>query len=222
MGKRFTATEKWRDPWFRRLSVPAKLLWIYILDECDAAGVWKVDVELAGLLIGYTYPMDTVLDTFKDRIHIIDDGNKWFVSKFIEFQYGSLSKKSPPHLHVISLLTRHGINSKPYLKGIHTLKEEEEEKDKEKEEEKVKTPESFLKSHPEFAMLTASKHFSAVTAEQYSGVLQSHPRVPEKKAVSKAIAEAKIKGEALHAPAGFLRSIFNTMEQNGIKKKNFA
>jgi len=58
VSKRFTDSEKWRDPWFRRLPTEYKLLWLYLLDECDVSGVWKVDLELATMIIGYTYPLD--------------------------------------------------------------------------------------------------------------------------------------------------------------------
>jgi len=37
--KRFTETTKWDDPWFRKLSPTAKLLWGYITDKCNAVGL---------------------------------------------------------------------------------------------------------------------------------------------------------------------------------------
>jgi len=55
--KRFTETEKWRDPWFRKLSAGAKLAFLYIIDNCDNAGVWTADKELADFSIGMEIPL---------------------------------------------------------------------------------------------------------------------------------------------------------------------
>jgi hypothetical protein len=52
MAKRFTDSEKWNRPWFRKLPTKYKLLWLYILDHCDMSGVWYVDFELASMMIG--------------------------------------------------------------------------------------------------------------------------------------------------------------------------
>lgn len=37
MANRFTVTEKWQDPWFRRLGVNEKLLFMYFCDTCEIA-----------------------------------------------------------------------------------------------------------------------------------------------------------------------------------------
>jgi len=47
MPKRFTITEKWDNPDFRRLSPDAKLLFLYICDRCDMAGFWEIDIDHA-------------------------------------------------------------------------------------------------------------------------------------------------------------------------------
>jgi len=52
MAKRLTANDKWEDNWFRKLSLKSKLFWLFILDRCDVAGIWKKDYELAGFCIG--------------------------------------------------------------------------------------------------------------------------------------------------------------------------
>jgi len=48
MGKRFTETKKWEDPWFQDLDPTMKCVWGYILDHCDNAGVWVVNTKLMG------------------------------------------------------------------------------------------------------------------------------------------------------------------------------
>jgi hypothetical protein len=48
MAKRFTDSEKWKKPFIKKLPMQYKLLWFYLLDDCNHAGVWQVDLEIAG------------------------------------------------------------------------------------------------------------------------------------------------------------------------------
>lgn len=130
--KRFTETNKWEDPWFRKLKPEMKLLWSWLLDSCDNAGVIDADIELASFQIGYSYPMDT-LSEFAHRVVKLPCG-KFFIPKFIEFQYGNLSRECKAHNPIFISLEKHGL--KGYPKGIHTLQEKEKETDKETETEK--------------------------------------------------------------------------------------
>lgn len=130
--KRFTESEKWRDPWFRKLPPGAKLAFWYITENCDNAGVWGADRELADFQIGMPIQWEKVLQAFGDRV-IVLPGGEWLMTKFVEFQFGKLSRDCKPHLQVIRLIEKHR-QSKGYPKGINTL--EEKEKDKDKEEEK--------------------------------------------------------------------------------------
>ncbi len=120
--KRFTATEKWEDQWFRRLPLEMKALWSWLLDKCDNAGVIDPDLELASFQIGYQYPTDT-LSVFGDRV-IKLSGGKHFIPKFIEFQYGKLSEDCKAHNPVFASLEKHGIErvsigyEYPLRKGI--------------------------------------------------------------------------------------------------------
>ena len=51
MAKRFTDTEKWKDPWFCALTEKEKLFWVYIVDNCDHAGIWRVNWPLVQFYI---------------------------------------------------------------------------------------------------------------------------------------------------------------------------
>lgn len=130
--KRFTETNKWEDPWFRKLKPEMKLLWAWLLDSCDNAGVIDADIELASFQIGYAYPMDT-LSEFGHRV-IELPCKKFFIPKFIEFQYGNLSRDCKAHNPIFISLEKHGL--KGYPKGMDTLQEKEKEKDTETETEK--------------------------------------------------------------------------------------
>ena len=106
--KRFTETLKWDDPWFRKLPPQQKLLWGWLLDRCDHAGVIEPDLDLAGFQIGYEYPMDS-LSVFGDRVVKLS-GEKFFIPKFIEFQYGNLSEDCRAHGPVFASLRKHGLH----------------------------------------------------------------------------------------------------------------
>lgn len=141
--KRFVATETWADEWYQDLPLVYKCLYKYLCDNCDNAGVWKLNKRLAEFQIGEKIDWDRVPELFGGRLYVISDG-KWWLTKFIPFQYGELKETCKPHKKVIELLKSHEI-LEIYLrvcKGsqypIGTVQEKEEEKDKEEEEEKEK------------------------------------------------------------------------------------
>lgn len=138
--KRFTETEKWRDPWFRKLSAGAKLAFLYIIDNCDNAGVWTADKELADFSIGMEIPWMKVLEAFGERVSVLPSGD-WLIVRFVEFQFGKLSKDCKPHLQVIRLIEKHRA-SKGYPKGFGTLEDKEEDKEKDKKGDARGKPES--------------------------------------------------------------------------------
>jgi hypothetical protein len=109
MTLRFTDTDKWRDPWFRKLPPWGKLLWQFLCDNCDAAGVWQADKEMADMFLGQAIPWDEVPQRFHGRIRELPN-DRWLVTKFVIFQ-------QPKGLHprdnygkaVLRLLYKHGL-----------------------------------------------------------------------------------------------------------------
>lgn len=139
--KRFTDTAKWEDKWFRKLPLPMKAFWIFLCDRCDLCGVWKVDLELAEFIIGAKLPLEEIKAHFGDRIQDLP-GDRWFISKFIEFQYGDLSPDCRPHQAVIKGLNAYSIG---YAKGILTLPDRVKDKDKDQDKEKDQDQEGGCK-----------------------------------------------------------------------------
>ena len=135
MAKRMTDADKWKKRFVRELSPEHKLLWFYILDDCNHAGIWEVDLEVASIRIGETLqhdiPAEDMLSqSFLDKIVIFDNGDKWFIPEFIDFQYGELNPNSNVHKSVIALLQKYNLEG--YLKGSQTLPDRVQDKDKAK------------------------------------------------------------------------------------------
>lgn len=109
MAKRFTATEKWDDSWFSGLEPKHKLLWIFLLDKCDHAGVIDFNLRMANFCTGFDNTMDEVIKVLKDKIFVLDSG-KWFIRKFIDYQYkGKLKPGVIAQKSVLDILDREHI-----------------------------------------------------------------------------------------------------------------
>lgn len=146
MAKRFTATEKWADRWFRRLPPEQKLGWLYLVDVCDLAGVVELDPELAEFQIGAEVNWQALIDDSGGRIRLLNSGKLW-VTKFVGFQCRQVTEesKSAPIRAVVAALKSHGLWEE-FFKGVETLPEESskgcqtlKDKDKEKDKDKKKT-----------------------------------------------------------------------------------
>jgi len=128
MAKRFTATEKWIDPWFTGLAPIDKLFWIFLLDNCDHAGIWQVNWPLVQFHI-----KDYVFNeqVFNGRIKQLNP-EKWFIPKFIVFQYGELNPENRAHLSVICILKKEGA-----YKGLITTFQGRKDMVKDMDKDKV-------------------------------------------------------------------------------------
>jgi len=136
MAKRFTDTNKYKDPFIRGLQGAYKLLWDYLQHDCDHAGIWHVDFEVAQIYIGKDMPVNeqealNIFNQGENRIFALEGGSKWFVKPFVEFQYGVLNRGNRVHDSVILSLERSGAN-KALIRGLQGDKDIDIDKDKEK------------------------------------------------------------------------------------------
>jgi len=163
MAKRFTDTEKWKKPFIRGLHGAYKLLWLYICDDCDHAGIWQVDIEVAQIRIGEKIDSKEAVKSFDEKIIIFDKGNKWFIPSFLEFQYPSgLNPDNRAHNSVIILLEKYNLrisNNKPLISpsegSMDMDKDMDMDMDKVKGEKKVKFKENILLTQKEHLQLVA-------------------------------------------------------------------
>ena len=135
MAKRFTDTDKWKKPFIRGLEAPYKLLWLYILDDCDHAGIWIVDLEIASIRCGHTFNEKDVLKIFNGQVDVVREGELWFIRDFIDFQYGTLNPENRAHKSVLDRLKKYKI--KPLISPLQGAKDKDKDTDidKEKREE---------------------------------------------------------------------------------------
>lgn len=108
MAKRFTDSRKFHKPWYRKMPPAMKCFWEFMLSECDLAGVWSPDFELASFLIGDTIEADTARESMGQQVEILACG-KWWIVDYCRFQYGRLSEDCKPHRPVIAALRAHGL-----------------------------------------------------------------------------------------------------------------
>jgi hypothetical protein len=144
MAKRFTDTNKYKKPFIRSLQAPYKLLWDYLYHDCDHAGIWIVDFDIAQIYIGLDAQvnrLDSLLffNSEETRIVEFDNGKKWFIPSFIDFQYGELNESNRAHNSVISILKKHnliGKDNKPLISPLQGAKVKDKDKDMVKDKDK--------------------------------------------------------------------------------------
>lgn len=142
MAKRFIDTDLFRKPFMRGLEAPYKALWIYLLCECDHAGIWVVELDVAQIRMGMKLDPAKAIEKMQGAVIEIEGGGKWYLPDFISFQYGTLNPENRVHASVLERLKASGIDpenkplTSPSQGAKDKVKEKEKEQDKEKEKEK--------------------------------------------------------------------------------------
>lgn len=108
MPRRFTITEKWTaDKWFKGLSAPAKLLFIYLYENCDCAGIWEIDLE--DVAQRFNLNIEIIEQAFKEvgRCYVTD-GEFIMLVNFLYHQRNlPLNPGNNAHRGIIERLGRH-------------------------------------------------------------------------------------------------------------------
>ena len=169
MSKRFTDSEKFSDIWYRKLPILQKVMYEYLIAECNHAGILeKFDIELMSFKIGADVQKSD-FDVLGDRVQFLSD-SVIYLTKFCKFQYGILNPQNKVHNSVIKELNKWGLQAltiplNSTLQGtkdkdkdkdkdnIHTLIENKEEKEKEKEKEERK-PDPYTEIKPQLQKIT--------------------------------------------------------------------
>ena len=120
--KRLTEAMKWEDNWFSLLTPTNKLVWLYLVDRCDKAGVWEPNFRLADFHIGQKVNWDEARQSLDKTVRVLKNG-KWWLPGFIAFQYGNLHVEQPAgvQIGVIKQLKAHGLEAE-YLALVEQAK----------------------------------------------------------------------------------------------------
>lgn len=106
MSKRFSETDKWKDEWFSQLKPIEKLIYLFILDNCDNAGFFSLNQRINSFLLGITESEYLGAINGLNRVLIKSkDNNKYWVKKFLFHQKNlPLNHENNSHKQIISLI----------------------------------------------------------------------------------------------------------------------
>ncbi len=147
MAKRFVETDLWKKKWYRTMPPRMKLFYFYLLTNCDHAGMYDVDLELAEFQIGMEVKQKDIDEHLKDHIEVVKE-DKWLIKKFVDFQYGVLNPNVKAHASVIKILTKYNCLervSNTYPSVQDKDKDKDIDKDKVKDKEKNNMDTAILK-----------------------------------------------------------------------------
>jgi len=131
MAKRLTDTEKWNDDWYLSLSNDYRIIWQWLLDNCNHAGICKKNIRLINFMCNTNISEEDLMEAMEGRVLLIK--NNWFIPKFLAFQYTSLDSNRPVIISVIKELEKNnliGIIKESFGNDFVIIKEKRKDKDK--------------------------------------------------------------------------------------------
>lgn len=142
MAKRFTETDIWKKQrWFKKLPPDYKLVWAYIKDECDHAGIWKIECvdliddlgitdnfDLQDFILRCNTEYDKINGNAKrrERVRVVNEELLW-ITGFVQFQYENKEHVVPINSNPVKSALRRlnglGIYAEALSKGYIRLQE---------------------------------------------------------------------------------------------------
>lgn len=236
MAKRFVDTDIWKDPWFQELAPINKCLWKYLCDNCDNAGVWKINKSLAQFQIGGKIDWISIPKIFGSRLYAINQ-EKWLLVQFIDFQYGTLSESCNPHKKVFELLEKHDLryplgtlpktSQVPYQDRVQE-EEEEEEEDKEEDKEEEKEEEKTWRNTFDVYLVLVNQAYEKIVYDQelISQQEELNPNVDVRLSLKKAVvnfwgkeAGWKHKKKSKTKDIDMVQTLINAISLNKVQKQ---
>jgi len=234
MAKRLTDTEKWRDEWFGSLNNDYRIVWLYLVDSCTHAGVWKKDFRGLNFNCNTNFTEAEILEVFGSRL--VDRGNFFFIPKFVKFQYSQgLGSNKPVIVSVVKELKNNNlyeIIKKQFGNDYLIIKDKSKDKvkDKSKDESKrIEKPKPIVSEKSKITDLLPAGWDVTEFQELWDGYCQN--RIKSKKPLSELAAKINAKELIKYFPvwsdardrmekvvkSGWLAFVFD--DDKGIQKK---
>ena len=125
--KIFTDSKKWDDRWFRNLAPDRKLIYLYICDLSDHAGVWEFDGDMLRLHLGVKYPDDEIINKINDLCEKVSElpNKRFWITNYIHFQNPKgISRKFKHCVPIYRSLEKHGIDPERFQQSALDLETE--------------------------------------------------------------------------------------------------
>lgn len=105
MAIRFTDTDKWTDSWFSSLSAKGKLMFMFLCENCNIAGIIEVNKHMWSMFTSLSVTdVDKALIEIKKCYVLSIDGECLFIRNFLKHQKNypiNISNKA--HVKILSL-----------------------------------------------------------------------------------------------------------------------
>ena len=103
----------WQDPKFTQLTPEEKLMYKYIWESSDIAGVHQVHLAIMSACIGFVMSDEMIKSPIvKVEDYVMLEGDRIWITSFIRYQQAETKKsltKSPPHKCAVRHLVKAGI-----------------------------------------------------------------------------------------------------------------
>jgi len=111
MALRFTNSDKWNDEWFCNLSKDEKLLFIFITDNCNAAGFIEVNKRIWSAYTGLSIDeLNIAIEGIKKKVIISKDNSCLYIVNFLKHQKNlPLNPENKAHIGIIKLFNYYAI-----------------------------------------------------------------------------------------------------------------
>lgn len=122
MSYRITNIEKWRDSWFTNLSPHSKLLFIYLCENCNNAGIYEVNKKFILTHLGFSEQelMESIQGINKSYIRS-NDGTRIWIINFLKHQKKvPLNEHNNNHKQIISII-KQNLEDEKKFKGVKEL-----------------------------------------------------------------------------------------------------
>lgn len=96
MSLRYTQTDKWKDDWFLSLSNDYRIIFLWLVDSCTIAGVWKISFKEMNYKCNTNITESEFLEIFGNRLKKVDNHNAYFIPNYLKVQYPAGLQSNKP------------------------------------------------------------------------------------------------------------------------------